>query len=81
MLLEEVKIEQRVGELYIPEGADTDVTRQAKVIKLGEKVTLPIKEGDTVLFKPYAFEEIVFGLVDKKTYLLGKEENIHATLS
>ena len=79
VLLEEVKYEPQ-GEIYIPADTNIEITRKAKVVKLGEKVSLPIKEGDIVLFKPYGFDEIVFGVLDKEKYLLGREEHIHAIL-
>ena len=81
VLLEEVKDDpQSKTGIFIPDDANTESTRKAKIVKLGEKVTLPIKKGDIVLFKPYGFDEITFGIIDKQKFLLGREENIHAIL-
>ena len=79
MLLEEIKGDlQSKTEIFIPDDANVENERMAKVLKLGEKVSLPIKEGDIVLFKRYGFDELVFGVTNKQKYLLGREENIYA---
>lgn len=77
VLLEELTEESKVG-IYIPEGADKESTQQAKVIALGDEVKLKIQVGDTVMFKPFIFDEIV---VEKKKYRIGEEKGIFAVIS
>lgn len=52
-------------------------TQQAKVVSHGADIKLPIKVGDTVLFKHHAFDDIEVG---KQTFKIGREDGIYGLL-
>ena len=64
------------GGIYIPEATDKEPINTGTVISVGEKVNL-IKEGDQIMFRPYAFEEIV---VNEEKLLFGKQDAIIALI-
>ena len=68
--------ESAEGGIYIPESTDKEPINTGTVISVGEKVNL-IKEGDQIMFRPYAFEEIV---VNEEKLLFGKQDAIIALI-
>ena len=63
--------------IVVPEGSyDDEVSLIGEIIEVGEHSSY--KKGQLVLFKKHLFDEVV--LEDKKVLLLGKEENITATV-
>ncbi len=75
LVIKEVKNKLTETSIIVPDEADVPYSIKGEILALGEKVTLPLKIGDVVLFKRYGFEEI---MVDKIPYLVGKEDNIYA---
>lgn len=78
VLLEKMEKEEKKG-IIIPKDSDLDIDYGAKVLDIGENVKIPIKKGDIVLYKKYAFEEI--HLENGEKYLFGKAENIFAVVN
>lgn len=76
VLLEEVK-EKSDSTIIIPDEADQEPPQLARVAALGDSPKVKLKVGDTVLFKRHNFDVVTEG---KKTYLLGKDEHITATV-
>lgn len=75
VILEEVKKENASG-IILPEEQERE-SYVAKVVIKAEGVKLDIKEGDTVLYQGFGFNDIE---IDGKKYLIGKEENIYGKL-
>jgi len=70
-------IERKLSDIIItPDLTDVEPDDRGEVIALGEKVVLPIKKGDKVVFKPHLFEPI--DKSDKKSNLIGREDAIIA---
>lgn len=59
--------------LVLPSDRDKEESNVGTVVAFGDKTTLPIKVGDTILFKRNLFEEIV---VNKEKYIVGREDNV-----
>lgn len=68
-------VEEPKGNIVVAELADVEPTTKAKVISLGDKVTLDIKVDDEVLFKPHLFDNVV---VNGDTLLIGRQDGIIA---
>jgi chaperonin GroES len=72
--------------IVIPDTSDKEKPEQGKVIAVGpgridsngKRIPMTVKEGDVVLFTKYGPSEVK---VDKKEYLIAKEEDILAILS
>lgn len=60
--------------IVLAEGANIDRPIIAKVIAMGPDVTR-VKLNDRVMFKYHMFDDV---LIEKKKYLVGKEEGIFA---
>jgi chaperonin GroES len=86
ILIEPLKEEEKTKTgIIIPQTADKEEPQQGKVIavgpgkllKSGKRMPMEIKVGDKVLFRKYGPDEIK---VDKKEYLIAKQEDILAIL-
>jgi len=86
ILIEAIKeADKTTAGILLPETAEKDRSEQGKVLavgpgkktKDGKIIPLDVKVGDTVLFSKYGPNEIK---VDKKEYLIAKEEDILAIL-
>lgn len=75
VLLEIVEEEKKTSIILATAEEDTRPTRKGKIVAIGEKVSLPIKVGEVVLFRPFGFDDME---VDGKKYLIGQETNIFA---
>ena len=81
--LEEEKITK--SGIVLPETAEKEKPVKGKVSAVGpgkfndkgERITMSVKVGDTVLFKKYGPDEIE---IEGKKYLVGDEDDILATL-
>lgn len=71
VLLEEIHKENTSG-IILPDNPDIERSNKCRIISGGN-----FQKGDIVLIKPHLFDEIV---EDGKKFLIGKEENIIATL-
>ena len=77
--------EQTEGGIILPSTADKERPEQGKVIAVGpgkktssgNTIPMEVKEGDKVLFTKYGPNEIK---VDKKEYLIAKQEDILAVI-
>jgi chaperonin GroES len=77
--------EQTEGGIILPSTADKERPEQGKVIAVGpgkktssgNLIPMEVKEGDKVLFTKYGPNEIK---VDKKEYLIAKQEDILAVI-
>jgi co-chaperonin GroES (HSP10) len=74
VLLEEIHSEI-LSSIILPDNPDIERSNRCKIISKGEKVLLAV--GETVLIKPHMFDEIE---IDKKKYLIGREESIIARI-
>lgn len=72
VLIEEEKLPEISESGLIVTNNEKEPNNKGKVLEIGKKVT-EVKIDDRVLFKRYLFDEIE---IDKKKYLIGKEENI-----
>ncbi len=86
VLIEPIKEEEKTKTgILLPETAEKERPEQGKIIacgpgkkdKTGKFISLEVKPGDRVLFAKYGPNEIK---VDKKEYLIAKEEDILAIL-
>jgi chaperonin GroES len=76
--------EQQVGGIIIPDSAK-EKPQQGKVVavgngkadKDGKRVTLDVKEGDTILFGKYSGQEV---RVDGEDYLIMREDEVLAVI-
>jgi len=76
--------EQKVGGIIIPDTAK-EKPQQGKVIAVGsgkikddgKRITLDVKEGDTILFGKYSGQEIK---LDGEEFLIMREEEVLAVL-
>jgi chaperonin GroES len=86
ILVEPIKPEEVTkGGIIIPETAREERTIRGKVIAVGpgrlnekgERIPINIKEGQTILFKKYAPDEIK---IDDKEYYFIREDDVMAIL-
>ena len=86
ILIEPIKEEEKTKTgILLPDTAEKERPEQGKIIacgpgkkdKTGKFIPLVVKPGDKVLFTKYGPTEIK---VDKKEYLIAKEEDILAIL-
>ncbi len=86
VVIEPVKAEELTKSgIVLPDTADKEKPEQGKVIAVGsgkvtdsgQKIAPQVKAGDKVLFTKYGPNEVK---VDKKEYLICKEEDILAIL-
>ena len=76
--------EQKVGGIIIPDSAK-EKPQQGKVVavgagkieKDGKRITLDVKEGDTILFSKYSGQEV---RVDNEDYLIMREDEVLAVI-
>ena len=76
--------EQKVGGIIIPDSAK-EKPQQGKVVavgagkadKDGKRITLDVKEGDTILFGKYSGQEV---RVDNEDYLIMREDEVLAVI-
>ena len=76
--------EQKVGGIIIPDSAK-EKPQQGKVVavgagkadKDGKRITLDVKQGDTILFGKYSGQEIK---IDGEEYLIMREDEVLAVL-
>ncbi len=76
--------EQKVGGIIIPDTAK-EKPQQGKVVAVGsgkikddgKRITLDVKEGDTILFGKYSGQEIK---LDGEEFLIMREEEVLAVL-
>lgn len=87
VLIEPVSQEEKTKSgIVLPDTADKEKPEQGKVIAVGpgridsngKRISMTVKVGDTVLFTKYGPSEVK---IDKKEYLIAKEEDILAILS
>jgi co-chaperonin GroES (HSP10) len=72
VLVKEIPKEEkkRSSGLIIPENAGREPNVKGTVVLVGEgtpTVTIPVKEGNTVLFSPHSFQRVVF---EDENYML-----------
>ena len=86
VLIEPIKAEEQTKSgIVLPDTADKERPEQGKIIAVGpgktlengQKVAPQVKVGDRVIFTKYGPNEIK---IDKKEYLVSKEEDILAIL-
>lgn len=86
ILIEPIKEEEKTrGGIFLPETAEKEKSEQGKVVAVGpgkktndgKIIPLSVKAGDIVLFSKYGPNEIK---VDKKEYLIAKEDDILAII-
>ena len=77
VILEEVLPPKETISGLIIENVDLEPTKKAVVIKISKDIRdkTDIVEGDTVIYRPHLFEDVV---LDKKKHLVGRLENILA---
>ncbi len=76
--------EQKVGGIIIPDSAK-EKPQQGKVVavgagkieKDGKRITLDVKQGDTILFGKYSGQEV---RVDNEDYLIMREDEVLAVI-
>jgi chaperonin GroES len=76
--------EQKVGGIIIPDSAK-EKPQQGKVVavgngkadKDGKRISLDVKEGDTILFGKYSGQEV---RVDNEDYLIMREDEVLAVI-
>ena len=76
--------EQKIGGIIIPDSAK-EKPQQGKVVavgagkieKDGKRITLDVKQGDTILFGKYSGQEV---RVDNEDYLIMREDEVLAVL-
>jgi chaperonin GroES len=76
--------EQKVGGIIIPDSAK-EKPQQGKVVavgngkadKDGKRISLDVKEGDTILFGKYSGQEV---RVDGEDYLIMREDEVLAVI-
>ena len=87
VLIEPVSQEEKTRSgIVLPDTADKEKPEQGKVIAVGpgkidsngKRILMTVKVGDTVLFTKYGPSEVK---IDKKEYLIAKEEDILAILN
>lgn len=69
LLIKEMKEEKKSVLIYTPQN---DEPRQVEIVGVGEKVEIPVKEGDFVLVRPYAGQQLSEG----GEYLILSENDI-----
>lgn len=81
VLIEPISVEDKTASgIILPDTADKEKSEQGKVVAVGPgkpKKPMSVKKGDIVLFAKYGPSEIK---IDKKEYLIAKEEDILAIL-
>jgi len=81
VLIEPISIEEKTSSgIILPETADKEKPEQGKVIEVGpgkKDEPMSVKKGDIVLFTKYGPNEIK---IDKKEYLIAREEDILAII-
>ena len=70
-----VKLMQPVKKQLIIQPRDDSEPRSAEVVGIGEKVEMPVKEGEFVLLAPYSGMKGVGG-TDEEPYLLVAEKDV-----
>jgi len=87
VLIEPVSQEEKTKSgIVLPDTADKEKPEQGKVIAVGpgridsngKRIPMSVKVGDMVLFTKYGPNEVK---IEKKEYLIAKEEDILAILS
>lgn len=85
ILIESQKKEVKKGDIILPDTVDKERPEQGKVVSVGpgrvdnngNRIPMEVKKGNIVLFTKYGPSEIK---VDKKEYLIAKEEDILAII-
>lgn len=73
VLIQKKKNDVTASGLILPTDRDEEINL-ATVIEKGEKVTLPVEKGQTVLIQ-YGFDDLTLNGIE---YSLGKQEHIRA---
>lgn len=86
VVLEPISVEEKTKSgIVIPDTAEKEKPEQGKVIAVGpgrllasgKRLPMNVKKGDIVLFTKYGPNEVK---IDKKEYLIAREEDILAIL-